>query len=150
MKDTSVVERHTDYIECLKSTGIEPVMGDFKSKKVICSHCHKEFRKHEEKVTDVGIGVKLIEVFANKDCETVVLITGDTDVRPAIETAHRMFPYNEVLVAFPFNRKNDELKLVAPRSFKIHVDSYKNNQLPPRVMLVGKTIRTINKPSAWV
>jgi hypothetical protein len=126
-------------------------MGDFKRKKVKCSLCQREFWKHEEKATDVAIGVKMIEVLFNRKCETVVVISGDTDIIPAIKTAHRLFPNNEILVAFPFNRKNDEFAPIAPRSFKIHIDSYKNSQLPPRVMLrTGTIIKTINKPSAWV
>jgi uncharacterized LabA/DUF88 family protein len=92
--------------------------------------------------------VKLLEVLSNKDCETVVLVTGDTDIIPAIETANRMFPYSETMVAFPFARKNDELVDVAPRSFKIHVNSYKNNQFPNPVVLQDGT--TIAKPLVWV
>ncbi|MGD0855328.1 MAG: NYN domain-containing protein [Dehalococcoidia bacterium] len=146
--DADVLKRHVDYIECLKSTGIEPILGNFKPKKVKCSKCNREFIKHEEKATDVGIAVKLLEVLSNKDCETVVLVTGDTDIIPAIETANRMFPYSETMVAFPFARKNDELVDVAPRSFKIHVNSYKNNQFPNPVVLQDGT--TIAKPLVWV
>ncbi len=109
--------------------------------------CRREFIKHEEKATDVGIAVKLLEVLSNKDCETVVLMTGDTDIIPAIETANRMFPDNETLVAFPFARKNDELKDAAPRSFKIRVNSYTNNQFPDPVVLLDGT--TITKPLIW-
>ncbi len=148
LRNADALQRHIDYVECLKSTGIEPILGYFKPKKVKCSKCYKEFIKHEEKATDVGIAVKLLEVLFNKDCETVVLVTGDTDIIPAIETANRMFPNNETVVAFPFARKNDELVDVAPRSFKIHVNSYKNNQFPNPVVLQDGT--TIAKPLVWV
>ena len=145
--DFDSLQRPANYIECLKSTGIEPILGNFKRKKVMCSICKREFIKHEEKATDVGIAVKLLEVLSNEDCDTVVLMTGDTDIIPATETAKRMFPDNETLVAFPFARKNDELKGVAPRSFKIRVNSYVNNQFPDPVDLPDGA--TITKPLIW-
>jgi len=145
--DADILKRHAKYIECLESTGVEPILGVFKPKKVRCSKCNRIFIKHEEKATDVGIAVKLLEVLSNKDCETVVLITGDTDIIPALETTNRMFPNNQILMAFPFGRKNEEFMGIAPRSFKIHVDSYKNNQFPDPVVLLDGTI--IAKPLVW-
>jgi len=147
LKDPGVTQRHADYIECLKSAGIEPILGRFKCKTVDCPVCNSVFVKHEEKETDVAIATKLLEVLTLKQCETVVLVTGDTDLVPAIKTAKSLFPGNTVLFAFPFARKNKELANIAPNSFKIHVNSYMNNQLPNPVVLSGG--KTIFKPSDW-
>jgi uncharacterized LabA/DUF88 family protein len=147
LNDQSIVQRHMDYIECLKSTGIEPILGRFKPKKVTCSRCHRDFMKHEEKETDVAISVKLLEVFFKKECDTVCIVTGDTDIIPAIKTANCLFPDKHVLCAFPLYRKNDELLEIAPDSFKIHINSYKNNQfLDPVVLPIGDKIY---KPTSW-
>ena len=147
LKDPGVTQRHSDYIECLKSTGIEPILGRFKPKDVGCPVCNSVFVKHEEKETDVAIATKLLEVFTLKQCETVVLVTGDTDLVPAIKTTKSLFPGNTALFAFPFARKNKELAKLAPKSFKIHVNSYISNQFPNPVVLSGG--KTIYKPSNW-
>jgi len=93
--------------------GIEPIMGRFKPKDVDCPVCNAVFVKHEEKETDVAIATKLLEVLSLKQCETVVLVTGDTDLVPAIKIAKSLFPGNIVLFAFPFARKNKELANIA-------------------------------------
>ena len=147
LQDPGVIQRHMDYIECLKSTGIEPILGRFKEKTINCPRCNNTFMKHEEKETDVAIGTKLLEVLVNKQCETVVLMIGDTDIVPAIKIANSLFPSNTVLFAFPFGRKNNELKRIAPKSFKIGLKSYVNNQFLNPVVLAGGN--TIYKPASW-
>jgi len=147
LNDPGVIQRHTDYIECLKSTGIEPILGRFKPKTINCPFCKRDFKKHEEKETDVAIASKLLEVLEDKQCETVVLVTGDTDIIPAIKTANSLFPHNLVLLAFPFGRKNKELQQIASRSFKIRLKSYVNNPFPNPVVLANGT--EIYKPASW-
>ena len=147
LNDPSIIQRHSDYIECLKSTGIEPILGRFKPKPTKCTLCKREFVKHEEKETDVAIASKLMEVLGKKECETVVLVTGDTDIVPAIKTANSLFPGNLVLCAFPFGRKNKELQQIAPRSFKIRLKSYVNNPFPNPVVLANGA--EIYKPASW-
>ena len=141
LNDPSVIQRHADYIECLKSTGIEPIWGRFKPKEVTCSLCKRDFIKHEEKETDIAIAAKLLELLAQKQCDTIVLVTGDTDIIPAIKTAKYLYPQNHVFCAFPFKRKNKEIVQIAPDSFKIHAGSYKNNLfLDPVVLPNGQEI----------
>jgi len=147
LNDPGVIQRHSDYIECLKSTSIEPILGRFKRKPINCTLCKREFIKHEEKETDVAIASKLIEVLEKKECETVVLVTGDTDIVPAIKTANSLFPDNLVLCAFPFGRKNKELQQLSPRSFKIRLNSYVNNQFLDPIVLADGT--AIYKPASW-
>jgi uncharacterized LabA/DUF88 family protein len=147
LNDHDTIKRHSNYIDCLKSTGIEPILGRFKPKIVNCPYCKKGFEKHEEKETDVAIAIKLIEVLAKNECDIVVLVTGDTDVIPAINTAKSLFQNKSVLCAFPFGRKNKELQNVAPQSFKIGINSYINNQFPNPVLLRNQT--QLYKPSTW-
>jgi uncharacterized LabA/DUF88 family protein len=147
LNDPSIIQRHSDYIECLKSTGIEPILSRFKSKTIICPFCKREFVKHEEKETDVAIASKLLEVLEKKECENVVLVTGDTDIIPAIETANSLFPNNLIICAFPFGRKNKELLGIAPGSFKIRLKSYINNQFDDPVVLADG--HEIYRPASW-
>jgi len=57
------VKKHRMLIDIWKSTGIETIMGDFKEKDRFCKNCRTYFKSHEEKQTDVNIGIYLIKEF---------------------------------------------------------------------------------------
>ncbi len=96
-----VTDRHNKYIECLKDTGVKDVMGRFKQKYIRCKSCNTSSQHHEEKETDVAISVMLMELFKLNKCDMAVLVSGDTDLAPAIRTALRLFPDKEVAMLFP-------------------------------------------------
>jgi uncharacterized LabA/DUF88 family protein len=142
-----VTLRHQHYIDCLKDTGVIVELGRFKEKHVYCTHCRKDVVRHEEKETDVAISVKLLELFFLDQCDTAVLVTGDTDIAPAIRAAQRMFPTKAVCVAFPYGRHNNELVKLAYKTFRIKKEHYTRHQFPdPFVCADG---RTIMKPAQW-
>ena len=78
------VIKHKAFIDCLKSTGAIYEMARFKAKDVWCENCRRMIVKHEEKETDVAISVKLIEVLLKNECDTAMMMTGDTDIAPAV------------------------------------------------------------------
>jgi uncharacterized LabA/DUF88 family protein len=141
------IKRHKRYITCLKSKGIVVELGRFKEKKVFCDNCKKVILKHEEKETDVTIAIKVFEVFLKNECETVVIVSGDTDLAPAIRKCKILFPTRKVIFCFPYNRKNMELFTLAPGSFSINRGQYIKYQLPNPVILENG--QKINKPSTW-
>jgi len=142
-----VVARHRAYIECLEATGIKPVMGRFKSKFVHCSACKANVMHHEEKESDVAIGVKVMELLHADRADTLVLVTGDTDVAPAIRTAITLFPTKRICVALPFRRENQELANLVSKHFKIRKEAYSRHQLPDPFTLPSG--RTVPKPKGW-
>ncbi len=142
-----VTNRHRAFLECLEATGVEVVLNRFKRKTIRCKHCGKRFSRYEEKETDVALAVKLVEVLAEDACDTVVLVTGDTDLAPALRTANRLFPSKSVAFAFPYGRKNKELKQLAPDSFEISKGQYPKYQLPDPFRLPSG--RDVRKPSKW-
>lgn len=146
LNDPNVIKRHRDYIECLKSTGIIPEMGRFKPKDVTCP-LRGKFIKHEEKETDIAIAARLFEVMFNNKCDAVVLLTGDTDLTPAVKASTSLFPSKTILFAFPYRRYNRELKLLLPGSFKIHAKTYVRHLFPDPVHLPDGS--RIHKPTSW-
>jgi len=146
LNDPDVISRHETYIKCLRETGIEERLGRFKPKTIRCSHGGK-ITRHEEKETDVAIASKMFEVLCKDRCDSVVLVTGDTDLAPAVKTAKYLFPNKHIIFAFPYRRKNDELAQMAPSSFKIHSRNYIQHQFPDPFTLSDGTI--IPKPSSW-
>lgn len=87
-----VVGRHCDFIKALESRNVQVVKGNFKRKNLKCKVCFQPFSSHEEKETDVNIAMRLLECFLSDECDTVVLVTGDTDLVTAITTSKRLFP----------------------------------------------------------
>jgi len=125
--------RHALYMKCLKGTGVQLALGQFKGRK--------------EKETDVAIAAKLFEICHTGSAESVVLVTGDTDLAPAVRVCQSLFPTLTFLFAFPYRRVNDELRALAPGSFKINARAYLRHQFPDPLVLPDGT--SIAKPASW-
>ena len=148
IKDPNTVSRHQMLIDCLKSTGVKVEIARFKPKEIRCKNCHLLFTRHEEKETDVALSVKFIELLWQNSCDTAVLVTGDTDISPAIRFAQKYFPKKRIGILFPYFRHNKELqKLVGGLGFKISKEQYVSHQFPNPVILSDGSIRT--KPNSW-
>jgi uncharacterized LabA/DUF88 family protein len=146
-RDPNVTARHRTYIKCLEDSGVVVELSRFKKKEVTCPTCQARTIRHEEKETDVAISAKLIELLVQNQCESVVLITGDTDLAPAIRTARRIFPAAKVRFAFPYRRQSSELASLAPGSFGIRKEQYTKHQFPDPFVLTDGT--RIPKPPSW-
>jgi len=126
-------ERHALYMKCLNGTGVQLSLGQFKMKR--------------EKETDVAIAARLFEICHTNAAESIVLITGDTDLAPAVRVCRQLFPDRTMLFAFPYLRVNDELRHLAPGSFKIGAKTYFRHQFPDPLVLPDGT--SIAKPVSW-
>jgi uncharacterized LabA/DUF88 family protein len=96
MVSPSAVARHESYIECLRETEIQVELGRFKEKTIWCNGFKSDLIRHEEKETDVAIAVKLFELLFTNAFDTCLIMSGDTDIAPAVITAQRMFPDREI------------------------------------------------------
>lgn len=147
LKNPDIVLRHQNFVKCLEDTGIKVEINRFKYKEINCPFCKKIIVKHEEKETDVSIALKLIEIFLKDECDIAVLITGDTDLAPAVRMARNFFPEKHVSFAFPAFRKNKELSKLCPESTNINLQQYSRFQFPDPYTL--KAGRVISKPQSW-
>lgn len=149
LNDSDVVKRHRDYIKVLEnsSSQIQVIYGKFKSKKTRCHTCHDTFIKHEEKMTDVAIAIKLFETMHKNECDTAVIVSGDTDLKPSIEACKRNFPDKEIIIIFPIYRNNTELKNIIQRSWTIKPKVYSKYQLNDIVQLGNG--REYFRPEGW-
>jgi uncharacterized LabA/DUF88 family protein len=145
--DPDKIQRHENYIRCLESTGVHIELGRFKEKDVFCHRCHSMILKHEEKETDVAIAIKLLEACFTNICDTAVIVSGDTDLSPAIKKCQDLFKDKKIVCAFPFARKNKELATLAPGSFSISKKQYIRHQLPNPVILTDG--QKVYKPNSW-
>ena len=85
--------------------------------------------RSRRQATDVAIGTTLTRLVCDDACDTVVLVTGDTDLVPALTTSRDRDPRKTLAVLFPYRRANAELKRVVDASFTIKATAYARHQL---------------------
>ena len=147
LSDPKIAARHRAYIAALTDRGVHVVLANFKQKNPRCSQCGKYYVAYEEKETDVNIAVALIRAFIEDECDTAVIVSGDTDLVAAVTAAKSLFPAKKVAVAFPYRRYNTHFKSIADFTFKIKPHRYERYQLANPVVLNDGT--TIDKPLSW-
>lgn len=147
--DPDAERRQAIFIDALESRGgIEIDYGHFLSKKVTCSSCKNVRQKNEEKKTDVNIAVRLMDDAFDDSFDLAMVISGDSDLVPAIESVRRRHPAKFVLVAFPPKRTSTELKKAANASLNIGRQKIRSNRLPSMVETPGGHI--LRAPKGWL
>jgi len=152
-KNPGKVQRHRDFIECLEDTGIKKHLAKFKHKEDNqCYNCGHTWPAHEEKETDVAIAAKLLDLVVTDACDTVVLMTGDTDLAPGVRTAQKLIAdkvvtEKDIRFALPYKRHNNILREIAPKSLRMGKERCAKYQFPDPYVL--KNGRKIAKPSSW-
>lgn len=84
----------------------------------------------EEKFTDVALAVEVVDDFHNKCCELALIITNDSDFKPAIEKVVNQG--HEVGVLSPADT-NKKLKEAASWYRPLRENLFRSHQLPPIV-----------------
>jgi hypothetical protein len=142
------------FVKCLRATGVTVQLARFKKKNIFFrvegdmgERVKGRVRRHEEKETDVAIAAKLFELLVKDECDTAILVTGDTDLAPACRTARELFPHKRIGFAFLYNRKNDELAALASLWFVMDENQYVSHQFPDPLILPGG--EEVAKPASW-
>ena len=146
-QDPGVVQRHRTYLRALESTGVRIHLGRFKACQQVCKCCRRTYQRFEEKETDVALAVALIETLLDPEADTVVLVSGDTDLSPALRAARARFPDKRVGIAFPFRRLSEELKRLADLHWRLKPVRYAGHQFPNPLHLPDGT--KLAKPVEW-
>ena len=142
-------KRQSTYLEALMSKNkIEILYGKFKVKSSKCKHCGYPIIKYEEKMSDVNIAIQLIKAAASKAIDLVFIVSGDTDLYSAIENAKEINPKIKIIVAFPPNRFNNELKSVADGCFIIGKSLLRKSLLEDEITLSNGYV--LKRPKTWI
>lgn len=96
--------RHRAYVAALEAESVSVVMGNFKEKWVECRLCSKTFKTHEEKETDVNIGIHLVADAMSDKFDRALVISADSDLRSAIVLAKEKAPTKAINVVAPPGR----------------------------------------------
>lgn len=139
--------RHRRYIRCLEESGVEVHFGSYKSHRRKCVACNAPSFFHEEKETDVAIAIHALDLAQRGACERIVIVSGDTDLAPAVRMANLRHYAVPIVFAFPWKRKNNELEQLAQGSFKISAKLYPSHQFPDP--FIAKDGSQHPKPPSW-
>lgn len=139
-------KRHSIFIEACTVNGIDVVLGKFKEKTIRCPSCKENTIRHEEKATDVNIALYAYRL-ASKGVDQIFLVTGDTDMIPAIRLIKQDFPRVVIGVIFPYHRYTGEMKKEAHVSHKTDGNILEKFILPP--VLVKPNGKKIRCPAEW-
>jgi uncharacterized LabA/DUF88 family protein len=143
----SKVQRHKVLLQAQRANGVKVVYGMFKKVDRTCRLCHREYQTYEEKMTDVNIAVYLLNLAFQDRYDRAILISGDTDLIPAIEAVQKTFPEKEVGVVIPIGRSSEQLKQVCSFHMKMKEAHLKTCMFPEEINLgQGKFL---HRPPSW-
>jgi len=141
------MKRHKVFLQALRACGIKIVYGMFKKVDRKCRLCHREYQTYEEKMTDVNIAVYLMNLAFQDRYDRAILVSGDTDLIPAIEAVQKTFPEKEVGVVIPIGRSSEQMKQVCSFHMKMKEKHLKTSMFPEKIDLGHG--RILHRPSSW-
>jgi hypothetical protein len=93
--------RHQVFTSALSSVGVARIMGEFKEKDRQCKRCGTCWTAHEEKESDVAIGAHLVFDAFEDRFDVAMVISGDSDIAPAVRLVRRRFPDKKIWIRIP-------------------------------------------------
>jgi 6-hydroxy-3-succinoylpyridine 3-monooxygenase len=105
-------ERQLKFLEALATTPrIEIIYGKYQSKVLRCgAECGQEYSAPREKKTDVNIAIHMMDDCTMGLTEAVILVSGDSDLEPAVGLIHKRFPEIAINVLIPTLPKDMDIR----------------------------------------
>lgn len=142
------VKRHQTFIRALLTRGVQPVYGAFRVVDRQCrATCGRWYKTHEEKRTDVNIAIHLFQLAVQDRYDAAAIISGDSDLIPAVEAVKATFPTKRVGIITPPGRAAEELRQVADFHMKIKEHHLQSSLFPVELDLGNG--QKIECPQAW-
>ena len=146
--DVDKYKRQSAYIKALRtSPKTDIIFGRHQRNKFKCFNpkCGRTISKFVEKMTDVNIAVEMIKDAYLKNCDTQILISGDSDLIPACETLLELFKNISLVIYFPPKRQSNKMKIFIWKP--IYISIIKSCQFPE--IVIDKKGNEIIKPTYW-
>ncbi len=140
-------KRQNTYIDALRTTNIEIILGEFRTNWIDCKNCSGGWYDSKEKKTDVNIAVNILKDAFQNSFDVAFVISGDSDLVPPVLAVRELFPDKEVRIAFPPTHKSNDLKKAASGSFEIGRQKLESSLFANT--LKDKYGNNIIKPKEW-
>jgi len=136
--------RHQRYVAALEARGVTPVIGRFKAKTVRChAKCRQNYVTHEEKETDVNIGVHLMADALKDRFDRALVISADTDLNSAVELTRSEANGKRIDLVAPPGRKGRNSAAL----FEVTKGKIRSSLLPAQIQLSGGKV--VNRPPEY-
>ena len=146
--DPGKAVRQNTFIEALETLpDLYIHYGKYMPKHHTCLSCGTAWKTYEEKMTDVNIAVEMLGDVHNEIFDTVIMVSGDSDLTGPVTAVRSRYPDKEVIVAFPPDRVSKQLRQVATASFVIGRKTLADSQLPERIIRPDGHI--LSRPPTW-
>jgi uncharacterized LabA/DUF88 family protein len=141
--------RQVTYLDALASHSpkVRLIEGRFQEKPQGCLNCGARWTAYEEKETDVNIAIALLEDAVLDAYDVAFIISGDSDLRPAVAAVKRVNPGKKVIAAFPPRRHSKDLAQAVDAYVSISTTKVRNAQLPPKIVTAAGII--LERPAHW-
>lgn len=146
--DAGKVARHKLFIGANESVGVEVVYGEFKRKDKHCHVCKGKYQTFEEKQTDVNIALSLFRLAVTDQYDRAVIVSGDTDLIPAIKAVRSTFPHKQIGVILPIGRSSGDLLKHADFRFKMREHHLVSSRFSDQIVLPDRS--TLDCPATWL
>jgi uncharacterized LabA/DUF88 family protein len=145
--DAGKVARHKLFIKANETVGVKVVYGEFKRKDKRCRLCRGQYQTFEEKQTDVNIALSLFQLAVTDEYDRAVIVSGDTDLIPAIKAVRATFPHKQIGVMLPIGKSSEDLLKHADFRFNMRERHLLTSRSLDRIpMLDGSTL---DCPITW-
>lgn len=141
--------RQSTYLDALAahSPMVTVTDGRFQEKLRRCGNCEARWTVYEEKETDANIAVTLIEDAVRDRYDTALLISGDSDLCPAVRSVKGLTPDKRIIAAFPPRRRSGDLISAVDGYLLIGDDKVRRSQLASTVVTADGFV--LERPKHW-
>lgn len=142
-------KRFFDANEHMGKDKFKLIKGYHRDKSKKCAKCKKIISMSEEKQTDVNIALWMLKNAVQNTCNLSILVSGDTDMIPIIESIKEISPSHKIMAFFPPARKSYHLMQVVDgwRDLADFENLFKASLLPELVRREGAA--NIEIPQKW-
>ena len=98
-------------------------------------------------MTDVNIAVRLLEDAQDNEFDKAIVISADSDLASPIESVMRRHQDKQVVVAFPPNRRSDQLRATATETISLGRKMLSKSQFPAKVQKDDGFV--LDRPAYW-
>lgn len=146
--DPDKATRQNEILEAIETlTDTKIFYGHYLTNSVKCFNCKKIWTAPDEKMTDVNIATELlIDAFQDK-FDVAILISGDSDLAPAIQSIKKIFKNKQTIIFFPPKRVSKHLREIEEMSFTLGRKLLADSQFPEEVLKPNGL--KLKRPPLW-
>lgn len=86
------IQTQERYLHALRGSGVNVILGRFRTRTSVCPRCDLRDVRHVEKETDVNLATTLVAHAFDGTCDRVLLFSADSDMKGAITLVKTRFP----------------------------------------------------------